>query len=219
MAILHRAELTPSKPQLLAEWVPRQSWFAGDPAADPDVLGAPRLDDPDGEVGIETALVRFGDGPVLQVPLTFRGAPLDGIEPVVVMEHSVLGRRWVYDATTDPVAVAVLVAAIAQEQREAVLVRDGEELPSRGSLRGIVAGTPRAVPVEALGLDPGRAVAAQEADEATTVITLNGQALRLWRRPRPVIASTGTDGPGDDSRPHLVGSWPDGPVLLLADMV
>ena len=199
--------------------MPRQSWFVGDPTAAPEVLGAPRLDDPDGEVGIETALVRFGDGPVLLVPLTFRGAPLDGVEPVVVMEHSVLGRRWVYDGATDPVAVAVLVAAIAQEQREAVLVRDGEELPSRGSLRGIVVGTPTAVPVQALGLHPGRAVAAHDAEEATTVIALNGQALRLWRRPRPVVASTGTDGPGDDSRPHLVGSWPEGPVLLLADIV
>lgn len=219
MAILHRAELVPSKPELLAEWAPRQPWFAGDPTAPPEVLGAPRLDDPDGEVGIETILVRWGSGPALQVPLTFRAAPLRGIDPLTVMEHSVLGRRWVYDGATDPVAVAVLVAAIAQEQREAVLLRDGEELPSRGTLRGIVTGNPTPVPVAALGLDPEAAVTPQDVDEATTVVRLNGQALRFWRRPRPLVAATGVDGPGDDSRPHLVGSWPDGPVLLLADIV
>lgn len=219
MAILHRAELTPGKAETLAGWVPRQPWFAGDPAAEPQVLGSPRLDDPDGEVGIETFLVRWGDGPVLQVPLTYRAAPLGAIDPVGVMEHSVLGRRWVYDGAADPVAVAALVAAIAQEQREAVLLRDGEQLPSRGSLRGIMAGGPTPAPVVAPVLDPGEARTAHDADEETTLVPLNGRALRLWRRPRPVVAGTGPSCPGDDSRPHLVGSWPDGPTLLLADIV
>jgi hypothetical protein len=43
-------------------------------------VSAYRFDDPAGEVGIETLLVRRGAGPVLQVPLTYRGAPLAGAE-------------------------------------------------------------------------------------------------------------------------------------------
>lgn len=48
------------------------------------------------------------------MPLTYRGAPLPGAEPWLVgtMEHSVLGRRWVYDGCGDPVHVAALVATI-----------------------------------------------------------------------------------------------------------
>ncbi len=61
-------------------------------------------------MGVETLLVRVGEGPVLQVPLTYRGAPLPGGESALVgtMEHSVLGPRWVYDGTGDPVYVATL---------------------------------------------------------------------------------------------------------------
>ena len=49
-------------------------------------------------------LVRVGDGPTHQVPLTYRGAPLDGGDGWLVgtAEHSVLGRRWVYDARGTP---------------------------------------------------------------------------------------------------------------------
>lgn len=204
MAIIHRAELAPSKPATLAAWVPRQSWFAGDPDAAPEILGSPRLDDPDGEVGVETFLVRFGDGPVLQVPLTYRAAPLAGVETVTVMEHSVLGRRYVYDGTTDPVYVGVVVATIAGAGREAALIRGDEVLPSRGALLGVPAG---AVPVPAL--DPGRAVVPQDPDDRTTLAPFPGGSLRVRRHPEPV---------GDDPRSHLVGSWPGGPTLLLADL-
>jgi hypothetical protein len=71
VAILHsNAEITPTKPELLATWLPTQPWF-GDASA-LRLVGAYRFDDPDGAVGMETHLVRAGDGPVLQVPLTYR---------------------------------------------------------------------------------------------------------------------------------------------------
>jgi hypothetical protein len=77
-------------------------------------VGAYRFDDPAGEVGIETHLLRTGDGAVLQVPLTYRGAPLAGAERHLVgtMEHSYLGRRWVYDGCGDPVYRATLATVI-----------------------------------------------------------------------------------------------------------
>ncbi|KRC65341.1 hypothetical protein ASE12_11555 [Aeromicrobium sp. Root236] len=126
MAILHaNADITPTKPELLATWLPTQPWFAGDASA-LEHLGAYRFDDPDGEVGMETHLVRAGDGPVLQVPWTYRGAPLDGAESHLVgtMEHTVLGDRWVYDAIADPVYQAVLTATILTGGTQAELVRD-----------------------------------------------------------------------------------------------
>lgn len=114
MALVHRADLTPTKLELLAGWLPGRPWFQGRPAGEVVRVAAYRFDDPAGEVGIETMLVRAGDGPVLQVPLTYRGAPLDGAERWLIgtTEHSVLGRRWVYDACGDPVYVAALARVI-----------------------------------------------------------------------------------------------------------
>lgn len=72
-------------------------------------------------MGIETHLVRTGTGAVLQVPLTYRGAPLTGADHHLVgaMEHSHLGRRWVYDGAGDPVYVAALATVIRTGGREA----------------------------------------------------------------------------------------------------
>jgi hypothetical protein len=126
MALLHGgAHITPTKLELLAAWLPAQPWFVGDASALQQV-GAYRFDDPDGEVGIETHLVRAGDGPILQVPLTYRAAPLADADAWLVgtMEHTVLGRRWVYHAIGDPVYRAVLATTILAGGSQAELVRD-----------------------------------------------------------------------------------------------
>jgi hypothetical protein len=114
MALLHRAEISPSKLELVAAWLPGRSWFGGGPVDGLMRVAAYRFDDPAGEVGIETLLVRAGDGPICQVPLTYRGAPLDGGDAFLIgtTEHSVLGRRWVYDGCGDPVYAAALASAI-----------------------------------------------------------------------------------------------------------
>ena len=113
MALLYDAQISPSKLELLAGWLPAQPWWTGDPATI-EAIGAYRFDDPAGAVGIETHLVRAADGPVVQVPVTYRDAPLDGAADALIgtMQHSVLGRRWVYDACSDPVYVTALAAAI-----------------------------------------------------------------------------------------------------------
>lgn len=114
MALLHRAKLHPTKLELLARWLPGCRWFQGRAAADVVRVATFRFDDAAGAVGIETMLVRAGDGPIHQVPLTYRGVPLDGGDGWLVgtAEHSVLGRRWVYDGCGDPVYAAVLASAI-----------------------------------------------------------------------------------------------------------
>lgn len=129
MALLYRAELHPTKHELLAGWLPGRGWYLGQAAADLVRVASYRFDDPAGEVGIETMLVRAGDGPTHQVPLTYRGAPLDGADRWLIgtSEHSVLGRRWVYDACGDPVYASVLASAIfaGTGQAEEFLEVDG----------------------------------------------------------------------------------------------
>src|SRR6478609_3606297 len=81
MAILHRATLTPTKPEALGAWVPHQPWSPG--PGDVELVGAFRFDDPDGRVGLEVHLVRL-DGILLQVPFTYRESPLEGAEAHLV---------------------------------------------------------------------------------------------------------------------------------------
>lgn len=147
MAIVYAAELRPSKMELLAAWLPQQLWFKGDGAALVR-LGSFRFDDPAGEVGVETILVGAGKR-VYQVPLTYRAAPLAGAEEFLVgtLAHSVLGARWVYDATADPVYVGELAAALLTGKPQAVENRetDGkmEILPDTAQL--VSTGTPGGV--------------------------------------------------------------------------
>ncbi|MGK5442431.1 CG0192-related protein [Micromonospora sp. URMC 105] len=159
MALLHRATLRPTKLELLTGWLPGRSWYDGPAGVDVARVAGYRFDDPAGAVGIETLLVRAGDGPVHQVPLTYRDAPLDGGDDWLIgtTEHSVLGRRWVYDACGDPVYAAALAAAIlagtgqAQEYVEADGVRELRPptmaIDSSGADRGDLppVGTPRRV--------------------------------------------------------------------------
>jgi hypothetical protein len=116
MALIHRTTMTPTKLELLAEWLPRQPWYQGDGTTDLRRAGGFRLDDPEGEVGIEFMVVT--DGPIAyHVPMTYRGGPLAGAEHALIgtSEHGVLGTRWVYDGVHDPVLRAQLTALLRGE--------------------------------------------------------------------------------------------------------
>ncbi|WP_433287125.1 CG0192-related protein [Micromonospora sp. CA-244673] len=202
MALLHRAELRPSKLDLLAAWLPGRPWFTGDPGAEVTRVAAYRFDDPAGEVGIETMLVRAGDGPVLQVPLTYRAAPLPGAERWLLgtTDHSVLGPRWVYDACGDPVYPPALAAAVLADagQAEEYFEVDGrrEVRAASMTLAGTRSGNPSAFDLvdEVVDGDP-------------TLIRAGGAELALVRRPAPADAPAPA---------RLTGSWSGqaDPVLL-----
>lgn len=142
MAEIHEnATLVPSKVELVEGWMGEQRWYAAKGRRPRlRLLGRWRLDDPEGEVGIETLIVADDAGDetvVYQVPLTYRGEALASADHALVgtTEHSVLGTRWVYDAPHDPVYAAqlldlVLGRAVPQSSR-----RSGEVDPT-------VAGTP-----------------------------------------------------------------------------
>jgi hypothetical protein len=129
MSIIHKTTLTPSKLELLAEWLPTQPWYLNRGRA-PDLAkaGGFRLDDPLGEVGIEFMVVTDGsdDQAVSYLaPMTYRASALAGADGALIgtMEHGVLGRRWVYDGVSDPVLVGQLVALVhgqAEPQMQSV---------------------------------------------------------------------------------------------------
>jgi hypothetical protein len=148
MAVHVSATIVPGKLELLQAWVPAQLWAAGADTSALTQLGSYRFDDPDGEVGMETHLLSTADGRILQVPLTYRGAPREaaGSTLITTMTHTVLGQRWIYDGCTDPVYAAALAATILTGGREADLywsTDDGLILqPSDTHVRGASSRSP-----------------------------------------------------------------------------
>lgn len=203
MALLHDATLTPTKLEAIVAWLPAP-WADGLDHDAAELVGAYRFDDPAGEVGLETHLVDCG-GVVLQVPLTYRGAPLDDADAALVctMEHSVLGRRWVYDGCADPAYTTMLAAVTLTGVGQAaqVVEVDGRVLTREPRTRlgggGWLTGW---LPVGGLG------VASTDGDQ--TVLRSPALELRLVRR-------LGTHRPADGAA-HLTGTWPghDEPALL-----
>lgn len=180
MALLHRATLRPTKLDLLAAWLPGRPWFVGPTGGDVVSRGAYRFDDPAGEVGVETMLVGTADGPVHQVPLTYRAAPLDGADDWLVgtTEHSVLGPRWVYDGCADPVYAAALAHAIlaGSGQAEQYVEVDGRREVREPTMTIVVddAGDADVPPVGALR---------RVVDEDHTLISTDSVELVVVRRP------------------------------------
>lgn len=136
------ATLVPSKLDLLAAWLPQQSWFASD-AADLERVASFRFVDPDGEVGLDCMLIAAA-GTVYHVPVTWRAHELAEGSLIGTLEHSLLGTRYCYDAPTDPVYVAELVRVIREGDEDADIVPAGSEQPNEPTIdvvgSGVTAG-------------------------------------------------------------------------------
>jgi hypothetical protein len=197
MAIFHRATVTPTKAELIAEWAPTRPW--GPPAgAELDVIGSFRFDDPDGRVGMETHLVAAGDT-LFQVPLTYRDEPFEPAAASLItqIQHSVLGTRWVYDGLADPLYVVMLAGVTMTGQGEAlgmVVVKDRWYI------------VPSNVRIQGGGWTEGFAAVdgftSDDPDAVDAVLRNDRFALTVHRRPararRPPIALTATwDGQAD----------------------
>ncbi|GIH93935.1 1,4-alpha-glucan branching protein [Planobispora siamensis] len=203
MAVIHHTALKPTKLELLTAWLPSRPWYSGG-TGEPELTkaGGFRLDDPEGEVGIEFMVVTDTSGtqPVAYlVPLTYRGAPLDEAEHALVgtMEHGVLGRRWAYDGCHDPVLVAQLLALI--EGRAQAQDQNTSDTPDREVTRSYTGDT--LVPTDFTATD----------DQAGTELRAPyGTTLRLHRALRPAPDTTPVLPP--ETTGHVTGSWhlPDG---------
>ena len=139
MAKIHPgATLTPHFRDFLPAWIANQPWYlaAGVPRVPSLVLvGAFRLEDPAGAVGIETHWLSDGTA-INQVPMTYRDAPLDDAERglIATAEHSVLGRRWIYDGPADPVWIGQMLRLVATEGVSDMSAKRGAGRPRRAAM-------------------------------------------------------------------------------------
>ncbi len=155
MANVHPgATLTPHFRDFLPAWVARQPWYPGPDVPSLTPIGYLRLQDPDGAVGIETHLVSDGTR-VYQVPMTYRGAALDGAAAALITtaEHSVLGTRWIYDGPADPVWTEVFLRLVRTNDGT------GPSDPGRAApaeARGRLLGPPEALAVPTAAIEVSR---------------------------------------------------------------
>ena len=208
MAVHQPATIVPGKLELLQTWVPRQPWAEGADTTALSRLGSYRFDDPDGEVEMETYLLGTGDGQVLQVPLTYRGAPLAGAGHALVtmMTHTVLGDRWVYDGCHDPVYATALATVILTGGREADLFAATDE--------GLVLEV-ATTHVRGSGSSPS----ADVPDLQVPVVTHDGTTTRVDAGVALMLLRVPTTGPAAGTGGLvLTGTWPgqQAPRLLVS---
>ncbi|MHC5906509.1 maltokinase N-terminal cap-like domain-containing protein [Streptomyces sp. S6] len=207
MSIIHRTTLDPTKPELLTPWLPTRPWYRGGTAT-PQLTkaGGFRLDDPEGEVGIEffVATDTATDTPGTSgtphayfFPLTYRGAPLPGADHALIgtLEHGVLGKRWVYDGVHDPVLTSTLADFLASRlQAQAQSANDtvDEEIT-----HAYLSDTP---------VLTGE-VTVTDTPDGTTLTTPDGPAVHFNR-----VLTDVPDAPPTDALGHVTGAWstPDG---------
>ncbi|MER5307471.1 1,4-alpha-glucan branching protein [Streptomyces sp. NPDC002773] len=204
MAVIHQTTLQPTKLELLTEWLPAREWYTGTEAR-PVKAGGFRLDDPAGEVGIEIMVVTDGEGDAAVTylaPMTYRSGPVAGAEHALIgtMEHGVLGKRWVHDATHDPVFVTQLYALLT-----------GRAQAQAQSETGVPDPTVAVSPIPAQDADDVEVVRVTEgADHTDVVVRAPGAAAPLTVRVRRVLRA-GTV-PAADGAGRVVAEWllPDG---------
>jgi hypothetical protein len=213
MAIIHNTTMSPGKLELLTAWLPAQPWYrqtGHEPALAKS--GGFRLDDPQGEVGIEFIVVTDGSGDgatTYQVPLTYRAGALAGADGGLIgtSEHGVLGRRWIYDGVHDPVLLAQLVAFIqgeAEPQAQGVSNAADPTVTGRPVVQGSLILVRSAVAVSGPSGTDLRVETASADDVHTGELTL--------RINRILQAGDGIDVHRDVGPPCLSATWcsPDG---------
>ena len=134
--------------------------------------------------------------------MTYRGAPLEGAEEHLIgtTDHSVLGKRWVYDACGDPVGVSALITAIVTGGHEAALEmeQDGEVVTFDPTCRVVGSGSAS----EAVAVD---AVTVSD-DGDPTVVRAGDHELVVAR-----VVGSGLSG-----RETLTATWGDGEPVVVA---
>ncbi|MFE1883413.1 maltokinase N-terminal cap-like domain-containing protein [Streptomyces diastatochromogenes] len=214
MAVIHHTTLKPTKVELLSTWLPTRPWYRGGPdAAVLTKSGGFRLDDPEGEVGIEIMVATDTSTPeptAYLVPLTYRGAPLEGAEHALVgtMEHGVLGKRWAYDGFHDPVLVAELLSLVEGEAQ--AMAQSITDTPDREVTRSYTG-----EPFSLKGLTPEPT----DDEQGTHLPAPHGTVLHLHRVLEPVPEHPPL--PPQGALGHVAGGWPgpDGTRLRAVFMV
>lgn len=204
MAILHRATLSPSKLEVLSAHLQTMPQGQDIDVANVRLVDAYRFDDPAGSVGLECHLIDDGASNIVHIPVTYRDAPLEGAEDLLIstMDHSVLGKRWVYNACGDPVYVQELVRAILTGGSNVEQLFDTPEgmipKPSAASAKGTGDASDADVPlIDSVKIKP-------EGDN--TVISAGAIEVVV----RHTLSGIEVEGPS------LVGGWSDSQASVLA---
>jgi hypothetical protein len=202
MSYIHRTTLTPTKLELLTSWLPAQPWYLGGGTPELVKSGGFRLDDPEGEVGVEFMVTTdtSGDQPVAyHVPFTYRAAPLDAADDGLIgtTEHGVLGKRWVYDGTHDPVLVAELMAFMAGEAESQMQSVSDTPDPS---VTGWSAEPGARVAVDSMTVTHG--------SDGTDVLVRTSPGDRQLTLHVHRVLHPGQDTAGPDSLSHVTAGWP-----------
>jgi hypothetical protein len=210
MAVIHRTTLTPGKLEFLSAWLPTQPWYRdGGRPPGLDRAGGFRLDDPAGEVGLEfMAIADAATGTTYHVPLAYRAQARPGADHglITTAEHGVLGRRWIYDGTHDPVLVAQLIALVqGQAEPQAQRVSDTPD-------RTVTTGPPLAdTPLTVTGA--ADVASTREGTELQVPVAGGGSViLRVSRVLQPGDGDGDGDGAGDSGGAGVSATFqqPDG---------
>jgi hypothetical protein len=170
------ANLVPSFARFLPGWIAAQPWYEGTGVPSLTLVGLIRIEDPGGEVGMESHLVR-GSGTTYHVPMTYRGRPLPaGSGLITTADHSELGKRWIYDAEYDPVWVAEVLRLVGTGSSTRPQAPTG---PASVVARGVPLGPlPASAKIEVV-----RVVAAYRRDASVVgVMTTDGGCLAAVRQ-------------------------------------
>jgi hypothetical protein len=205
MAVIHHTTIKPTKVELLADWLPTRPWYRGGPGSPVlEKSGGFRLDDPEGEVGIEFMVATDTSTPesvAYLVPLTYRGAPLEGAEHALVgtMEHGVLGKRWAYDGCHDPVLITELLSLI--EGRAEAMAQSISDTPDHEVVCSYAG-----APFSPDGFTPEPV----DDQDGTRLPTPHGTILRVHRVLHPVPSHPPL--PAEDAVGYVARGWqaPDG---------
>ena len=102
IAKMYDTTVVPSKEEVARSW-----------AGSVNLQGSYRLVDLDKEeVGVEVLIATDEDDRLVQIPFSYRSEEVDPQHTLSVVEHGVLGKRWITNALGDPVAVRELIRAI-----------------------------------------------------------------------------------------------------------
>lgn len=194
VAKIYDTTLEPSKEAVVAEWITGQPWYRGGATPTLTKVGAFRFVDPEGEVGMETLLLREQDAgpdaPTYQVPVTYRSDLIPGVEPIGSLKHGVLGLRYVNDGALAPRYLAELIRVVLTGDDQAEL-STGE--PATVTVRG----SGRAE-IERVTMRKWRATADAEGDDIHCEVDIDGRGrsfdVRLPRQLGEIILVGSADG-------------------------
>lgn len=195
------ADLSPTKAELVEKF-----------GAIKNPQGSARLVDPDGDVGIEFHFGLDDSGRLLLLPVTYRGAELNERATLTTMDHSVLGKRWVSAALSDPVAVTQIIRAIVQGD-------DGAEFSDGPGPQFLIRGSGKEADLDVVDAQIADSTRQHAVGTVTIGGTLQSYRLRIAVLPEPVRGASTDYGTPTLHMTAVPADNPDAKPVVIAELV